>query len=72
MLVTAATAAGGAASGVVFGATIGAVAAGAAAGVVGASSGIAAMKRAFRWSRRFRVVNTLRHEFGAVLDQSPD
>lgn len=72
MLVTAATAAGGAASGVVFGATIGAVAVGAAAGVVGASSGIAAMKRAFRWSRRFRVVNTLRHEFGAVLDQSPD
>jgi hypothetical protein len=69
MLVEAATAAGGGALGVLFGAGAGPVAIGVAAGVIGAHSGVDAMKRAFRRSRRFRIVNTLRHEFGAVLDQ---
>ena len=71
MLVGAATAAGGGAFGVLLGGAAGVVAAGAAVGVIAGYSGTAAMNRAFRWSRHFRIVDTLRHEFGAVLDRSP-
>jgi hypothetical protein len=72
MLVDAATAAGGAAIGYSFGGSAGAAAAIAAAGVIRSYSARTAMKRAFRWSRRFRIVNTLRHEFGTVLNRSVD
>jgi hypothetical protein len=71
MLVEAAGAAGGGAIGVLFGAGAGTAAAIAAAGVIGTYGAKTVMKRAFRWSRRFRIVNTLRHELSAVSHQSP-
>ena len=67
---------GGAAFGVVFGGT-GSVAVSAAAGAVGAAASavgahgaITALRSSFKRSTRFRIVNTLRHEFRAVLDKS--
>jgi hypothetical protein len=70
MFVEAAMAAGGGAFGVLFGGGAGVVAAGAAAGIVGTHGAITAIKSAFRRSRRFQIVNTLRHEFNSVLDKS--
>ena len=61
---------GGGAFGVLFGGGAGAVAAGAAAGVIGTHGAITALRSSFKRSRRFRIVNTLRHEFRTVLGKS--
>ena len=62
--------AGGGALGVVFGGGVEAAAAGAAAGVVGSRGAITALQGSFRRLKRFRIINTLRHDFHAVLGES--